>query len=92
MIIPGVLVALVGESVIGPVPLADTPPNVPNTFEVHENVVPATDDVGNRFSTSPLHIFTMKEVDGSVITGLGSTVTVTLIGVPWQAFASGVIS
>ena len=47
--------------------------------------------VGVKLNGVPLQISCMKDVGGSIMDGLGVTVTVTSIGIPGQPLAEGVI-
>ena len=47
--------------------------------------------VGVKLNGAPLQISWMNDVGGSIIDGLGVTVTVTSIGFPGQPLAEGVI-
>jgi hypothetical protein len=86
-----VFVPLTGVSVIAPDPLADTPDNIPMTFDVQLNVVPPIDDVGKYASDVALQISCINEDGVSVITGFGLTVTTTFTGIPEHPPAVGVI-
>jgi hypothetical protein len=86
-----VLPALTGISVIGPVPVADTPVSVPLTDDVHDMVVDPIDDVGRKFNAVPLQTDWTRLGAVFVMTGTGLTVTVMSNGVPVQPFAEGVI-
>jgi hypothetical protein len=83
-----VFVAFTGVSVIGPIPLADTPVSVPITDEFHIYVVVPIVLVGVNESGVPLHISWNKDAVAFVITGRGFTVTSTRIGVPKQPLAT----
>ena len=91
MIVTLVLDALTGVSVIGPLPLAETPERVPTTVDVQLNTVPAIDEVGRKLSVVPLQISWINEVDEFVMTGLGLTVTTTSTKLPGHPFAVGTI-
>jgi hypothetical protein len=80
-----------GVSVIGPVPLAETPVNVPLTEDVQVIVVPPIVEVGRKFNAVPLHTDCIRLAAELVMTGTGVTVTVTSNGVPGQPLADGVI-
>lgn len=71
------------------VPLPADAPDTPVCVTVHEKVAPVT------FPLSVIAVVLPEQivcVDGvAVTTGIGFTVTVTVIGVPEQPFASGVI-
>ena len=54
-------------------------------------MVPAIDADGVKLKGVPLQISCMKDVGGSIMDGLGVTVTVTSIGIPVQPLAEGVI-
>ena len=76
---------------MAPLPLAETPVNVPLTEEVHVNVVPGViDEVGVKFNAVPLHIVWLKDDAELVMTGRGFTVTVTSTKLPGQPPAVGV--
>ena len=85
------LVPLTGVSVIGPDPLALTPVSVPITVDVQLKVVPVTDAVGMKLRAVLLQISWINEVGEFVMTGFGSTVTITSIKLPAHPLAEGVI-
>jgi hypothetical protein len=78
-------------SLITPDPEALTPDSVPTTVEVQLNVVDPMLEVGKKFSGVPLQICCMNDDGEFVITGLGVTLTVTVIELPEQPLAIGVI-
>ncbi len=82
---------LIGVSVIAPLPDAVTPETGPSTKLVHVKVVPVMLLVGVKFKETPLQIVACNWAAVLVITGAGETVTVTVIGVPLQPPADGVI-
>ena len=68
-----------------------TPVNVPMMVAVQLYVVPDMEAVGVKLNGDPLQISCMKDVGGSIMDGLGVTVTVTSIEFPGQLLAEGVI-
>ena len=78
-------------SLITPDPDALTPDSVPITVEVQLNVVDPMFEVGRKFSGVPLQICCINDAGEFVITGLGVTLTVTVMGLPEQPFAVGVM-
>jgi hypothetical protein len=86
-----VFVALTGVSLIMPDPEALTPVSVPITVEVQLNVVDPMLEVGRKFRGVPLQICCMNDVGEFVITGLGVTLTVTVMGLPEHPLAVGVM-
>ena len=77
---------------MAPLPLAETPVNVPLTEEVHVYVVPGViDEVGVKFKAVPLHIVWLKDDAVLVIVGRGLTFTITSTKFPAQPLAVGVI-
>ncbi len=82
---------LIGVSLITPVPFADTPLKVPLTEDVQVIAVAPMVEVGRKFNGVPLQIDCIRLAGVLVITGTGSTVTVTSTGLPGHPFAVGVI-
>ena len=84
-------VPLTGVSFTGPLPVAETPVNVPITVDVHAKVVPGIDAVGTKFNAVLLQISCMSVEGKFVMTGVGLTVTTTSTSVPLHEPAEGVM-